>query len=219
MIFKIKIQLMFRLFSLIAIFLFCTASLQAQQFSLAKNETALKQKIADASSKIQSIQCDFTQEKKLSMMKDKNTSTGVFYFVKPNKVRLEYRQPNFQAMIVNGTNVAMKSTGKTTKVNAGKSKAFQQLNNIIVSSITGEMLESKDFSSKIFESDKLVKLELTPLSKSIKDFLESIVLILDKHDFTAVRLELNEGGGDYTHLSFSNKTLNSTVSEVLFKTQ
>lgn len=207
---------------LVTLFLLFIASLQtmqAQQFAMPKNEQELKQKIAAASSKIQSVQCDFVQEKKLSMMKDKSASKGVFYFSKPGKVRLEYRQPNFQAMIVNGSNAYMQDKTKTTKVSISKSKAFQHLNKIIVSSITGSMLESKDFTSKILENDKQVKLELTPLSKSIKGFLSSIVLVLDKRDYTAARLELHEDGGDYTLLSFSNKVVNSSLPETLFNAQ
>lgn len=191
----------------------------AQPYSLPKNESELRQKIADASTKIQTIQCDFVQEKKLSLMKEKNTSKGVFYFSKPNKIRLEYRQPNFQAMIVNGTNAFLKDNTKATKISLAKSKAFQQLNKIIVSSVTGSLLENKDFTSKLFENEKSVKLELTPLSKQLKSFIESIVLVLDKRDFTATRLELNEGDGDFTHLLFSNKILNGTLAEELFMAQ
>lgn len=198
------------------VFSVCTFS---QQFSAPKNEAELRSLIGNASSKIKSVQCDFVQEKKMSMMKDKMTSKGVFYFNQPNQVRLEYRQPNFQAMIVNGTNAFLQDKSKTTKVSMAKSKAFQQLNKIIVSSITGSMLESKDFSTKIFENEKAIKVELTPTSKTIRDFLSSIILVLDKKDFSATRLELNENGGDYTYLTFSNKSLNKALPETLFKVQ
>lgn len=191
----------------------------AQHFYTPKNENELRQKIADASAKIQSIQCDFIQEKKMSLMKEKNTSNGVFYFSKPNKIRLEYQQPNFQVMIVNGSNAFLKDHVKTTKISLSKSKAFQQLNKIIVNSITGSLLENKEFTSTILESEKAVKLELTPLSKQLKGFIEKIVLVLDKRDFTATRLELNEGNGDFTHLLFSNKRLNETLPEQLFVSQ
>lgn len=204
---------------LLVLLLVISACAFSQQFNTPKNEAELRTLIGNASSKIKSVQCDFVQEKKMSMMKDKITSKGVFYFNQPNQVRLEYQQPNFQAMIVNGSNAFLQDKSKTTKVSMAKSKAFQQLNKIIVSSITGSMLESKDFSTKLFENEKAVKVELIPTSKAISDFLSSIVLVLDKKDFSATKLELNENGGDYTYLTFSNKKINKVLPEELFKAQ
>ncbi|HRN94401.1 MAG TPA: outer membrane lipoprotein carrier protein LolA [Chitinophagales bacterium] len=202
----------------VALFVFCFCTF-SQQYHTPKNEAELRSLIEQSSAKIKTVQCDFLQEKKMSMMKEKTTSKGVFYFNQPNQVRLEYRQPNFQAMIVNGTNAFLQDKNKITKVSMAKSKAFQQLNKIIVSSVTGSILESKDFSTKLFENEKAVKVELTPTSKTVRDFLSSIVLILDKKDFSATRLELNENGGDYTYLTFSNKSLNKALPETLFKVQ
>lgn len=204
---------------LLVLLLLISACAFSQQFNAPKNEAELRTLIGNASSKIKSVQCDFVQEKKMSMMKDKITSKGVFYFNQPNQVRLEYQQPNFQAMIVNGSNAFLQNKSKTTKVSMAKSKAFQQLNKIIVSSITGSMLESKEFSTKLFENEKAVKVELIPTSKAISDFLSSIVLVLDKKDFSATKLELNENGGDYTYLTFSNKKINKVLPEELFKAQ
>lgn len=204
---------------LLFLLLVISACAFSQQFNAPKNEAELRTLIGNASSKIKSVQCDFVQEKKMSMMKDKITSKGVFYFNQPNQVRLEYQQPNFQAMIVNGSNAFLQNKSKTTKVSMAKSKAFQQLNKIIVSSITGSMLESKEFSTKLFENEKAVKVELIPTSKAISDFLSSIVLVLDKKDFSATKLELNENGGDYTYLTFSNKKINKVLPEELFKAQ
>jgi outer membrane lipoprotein-sorting protein len=198
---------------------FAMSMASAQSFTTPKNELELRQKIAESSSKIQTIQCIFLQEKKMSMMKNKHTSHGMFYFVKPDKIRLEYHQPNFQAIIIEGSNAYLQDSSKTTKISAAKSKSFQQLNQVIVSSVTGSLLNSKDFFTHILENEKAVKVELIPVSKQLKGFIESVVLILDKRDFTATRVELNEGHGDYTHLHFSNKLFNQPVPETLFRVQ
>ena len=50
----------------------------------------------------------------------------------------------------------------------------------------------------------------------LKNFLSTIVLVLDKKDYTASRIEMNETSGDNTILTFTNKTLNTPLADTLF---
>ena len=90
------------------------------------------------------------------------------------------------------------------------------MNNIIVGSINGSLFNSKDFTLNLSETNSLVKAELKPVSKTMKNFLSTIVLFLDKKDFTAVIIEMNEPSGDNTILNFSSKEINGAVQDSLF---
>lgn len=200
-------------------FLVLVAALQtvtAQTFTPAKNEAALQQSIVAASKKISTIQCDFVQEKSMSMLADKAVSKGKFYFKRENKVRLEYLQPNKNLVVMNNGKLMMHDGKKATQMDMNRSKMFQQLNNIIVGSINGNLYSGKDFTVKLFENAGQVKVELSPLSKTLKNFLSTIVIVLDKKDFSAQRIEMNEPSGDSTVLTFSGKALNGAVDEALF---
>ena len=190
--------------------------LDAQTFTYVKDAAALQKKIIEASNKITSIQSDFTQEKKMSMLTDKAISKGKFYFKKESKVRLEYLVPVKNLIVMNSGKMLMKDDKKTSQMDMHRSKVFQQLNNIIVGSINGSLFNGKDFSVSFSESNNQVRVELKPLSKMLKNFLSTIVLVLDKKDFTAVRIEMNEASGDNTILSFSSKQINGAVDDALF---
>lgn len=204
-------------FAHLFVFTFCFAALAlAQTFTPVKDAAALQKKIVEASGKITTIQCDFTQEKKMSMLTDKAISKGKFYFKKDSKVRLEYLVPVKNLIVMNSGKMMMKDDKKTQQMDMHRSKVFQQLNNVIVGSVNGSLFNGKDFSVSFSESNNQVRVELKPLSKMLKNFLSTIVLVLDKKDFTAVRIEMNEASGDNTILSFSSKQINGVVDDALF---
>lgn len=188
----------------------------AQTFTPAKDAAALQQQIAAASKKINTIQCDFVQEKAMSMLAEKAVSKGKFYFKREGKVRLEYLQPQKNLVVMNNGKMLLQDAKKTTQMDMHRSKVFQQLNNIIVGSINGNLYSGKEFTVKLFENGTQVKVELNPLSKTLKNFLNTIVVVLDKKDFTAQRIEMNETSGDSTILTFSQKAINGAVDESLF---
>ena len=200
-----------------ALLMLCSVQcLFAQTFTPVKDVVAMQKKVTEASQKITTIQCDFTQEKSMSMLTDKVISKGKFYFKRESKVRLEYLLPTKNLIVMNGAKMLMKDEKKTQQMDMHRSKVFQQLNNIIVGSINGNLFSSKDFTVKFFESNSQVNVELKPVSKMMKNFLSTIVLLLDKKDFTATRIEMNETSGDNTILSFSSKEINTTLNEELF---
>jgi outer membrane lipoprotein-sorting protein len=190
--------------------------LRAQPFMPAKDAAALQKKIIEASTKIATIQCDFAQEKNMSMLSDKAISRGKFYFKKDSKVRLEYLVPVKNLIVMNSGKMLMKDDKKIQQMDMHRSKVFQQLNNIIVGSINGSLFNGKDFTVSLSESSNQVRVELKPLSKMLKNFLSTIVLVMDKKDFTATKIEMNEASGDNTILSFSSKQINATVDDALF---
>jgi len=204
-------------FAHLFVFTFCFAAFAlAQTFTPVKDAAALQKKIVEASGKITTIQCDFTQEKKMIMLTEKSVSKGKFYFKKDSKVRLEYLVPVKNMIVMNSGKMMMADDKKTQQMDMHRSKVFQQLNNIIVGSINGSLFNGKDFSVSFSESNNQVRVELKPLSKMLKNFLSTIVLVLEKKDFTAVRIEMNEASGDNTILSFSSKQINGVVDDALF---
>ncbi len=190
--------------------------LRAQSFTPAKDAAALQKKIIEASTKISTIQCDFLQEKNMSMLSDKAISKGKFYFKKDSRVRLEYLTPVKNLIVMNSGKMLMKDDKKTQQMDMHRSKVFQQLNNIIVGSINGSLFNGKDFTFSLSESSNQVRVELKPLSKMLKNFLSTIVLVIDKKDFTAAKIEMNEASGDNTILTFSSKQINAAVDDALF---
>lgn len=188
----------------------------AQSFTPVKDVPAVLQKITEASKKINTIQCDIEQQKQVSMLTDKAISKGKFYFKRTNMVRIDYTKPTKNLVVMNAGKMLVQDDKKTSKMDMHRSKMFQQLSNIIIGSIDGSLFTGKDFKVSYAESKTQVQVTLKPVSKTLANYLSTIELVLDKKDYTAVSLQMNEPSGDNTLLLFTNKQLNVAVADELF---
>lgn len=187
-----------------------------KDFKPVSDLAAFRKTFAEESSKIQSITSDFKQQKQLIALTETITSTGKFWFSRPKRVRIEYQKPFVYRMIMNGDKLSVRDDQKENTVNIKSNKLFQQVNRIMVDCIQGTILESKDFTSKVFEDESVYRMEMVPTTKTLKDFFVSIVLLIDKKDYSVNSIQMNESGGDYTVITFLNKKLNQPVPNEVF---
>ena len=184
-----------------------TAVADLTNFKTAFSATALK---------ITSIKSDFIQDKNLSMLSEKITSKGNFWFKKDSRVRMEYNQPFKYLMILNKDKVYVKDGAKESKVSTRSNKMFQQINKIMIDCMQGTMLDNTDFKTRVFENKNSALVELTPVSKGMKEMFKSINVIVDKKDFSVTSIQMLELSGDNTIMRFTNKELNASIPDTLF---
>jgi len=199
-------------------FILISNSLVAQYagYSSIKDLPAFKKQFASESAKVLSITSDFTQDKILTALTEKITSSGKFWFKRSNKVRIEYIKPFTYLMVMNGDKMLVRDNEKENKINVKSNRLFQQVNRIMIDCVQGSILDSKDFTTKVFENDNVYLLEIIPSSKALRDFFQTIVLSVEKSDYSVKSIEMNEPSGDKTTISFKNKKLNEQVSDAVF---
>lgn len=175
-----------------------------------------KTEFAAATQKTTSIKSDFTQEKNLSMLSEKIVSKGNFWFKKDNRVRMEYTTPFKYLMILNKDKVYVRDGAKETKVSTKSNKMFQQINKIMIDCMQGTMLDNTDFKTRVFENKSAALIELTPVTKGMKELFKSINVVVDKKDYAVLSIEMLEISGDNTIMRFTNKELNASIPDNLF---
>jgi outer membrane lipoprotein-sorting protein len=185
-------------------------------YELISDVTSFKKQFASSSKKIFSIKSDFIQVKNLSMLTDKITSRGKFWYQKRSKVRLEYTHPFSYLMIINNNNVLIKDNNKTTTVSVKSSKIFNQISRIMLDCVEGTAMENKDFDIKVFEDKETFLIEMTPVTKGLKEFFKNINIIVEKKNYTVDRLDMIEVSGDNTVMTFNNKETNIEISDAKF---
>jgi outer membrane lipoprotein-sorting protein len=166
--------------------------------------------------KTTSIKSDFTQDKNLSMLSEKISSKGNFWFKKDSRVRMEYTTPFKYLMILNKDKVYVKDGAKESKVSTKSNKMFQQINKIMIDCMQGTMLDNTDFKTRVFENKTAALVELTPVSKGMKEMFRSINVVVDKKDFSVTSIQMLELSGDNTIMRFTNKELNAAIADNLF---
>lgn len=206
-----------RMYLLFGLLIACYASMaQYAGYAPITDLPKFKVEFSAATQKIVSIKSDFVQEKNLSMLSEKIVSKGKFWFKRESRVRMEYSHPFTYLMILNKDKVFIKDGQKENKVSTKSNKMFQQINRIMIDCMQGTALNNRDFSTRIFESKNANLVELTPLTKELKELLKAIVIIVDKKDFSVISIDMLEVSGDNTLLKFSNKEMNGTISDALF---
>jgi outer membrane lipoprotein-sorting protein len=196
----------------------CAISAKAQHtgYSAVIDLSKFKTAFLEVAQKTATIKSDFIQEKNLSMLSEKITSKGKFWFKKNNQVRMEYSQPFQYLMIINQDKVYIKDGTKENTISTKSNKLFQQINKITVDCVQGTALDNPDFSTKVFENKSCYLVELTPVSKSLKDYFSTINIIIDKKDYSVSTIVMNESSGDNTTIHFINKEFNSNLPDALF---
>lgn len=177
---------------------------------------SFKSQFKTESLKIVSISSEFTQEKILVALTEKIKSEGKFIFKRDNKIRIEYEKPFSYLMMMNGDKMLVRDNQKENRINVKSNKLFQQINRIIIDCVQGSMLDSKDFTVKVFEDSNTYLLEMTPTSKALSQFFKTIVLLVEKKDYSAKSIEMREPNGDKTIITFTNKKLNAEVADAVF---
>ncbi|MBP6285644.1 MAG: outer membrane lipoprotein carrier protein LolA [Ferruginibacter sp.] len=200
-------------------FLIVTAfSTQAQYagYSPVADIAKFKADFSAATQKTSSVKSDFVQDKNLSMLSEKITSRGKFWFKKESRVRMEYTQPFQYLMVLNKDKVYVKDGQKENKISAKSNKLFQQINRIMIDCMQGTMLSNSDFKTRVFENRNAALVELVPVTRGLKELFKSINVIVDKKDFSVTSIEMQEISGDNTIMRFTNKELNASIPDTLF---
>jgi len=141
---------------------FAPGLLQAQPpgYAAVRDLSAFKQRFKTESSRVLSIESTFKQEKILSALTEKIVSTGKFWFKRSNRVRIEYVKPFQYTMVLNGEKMLIQDGQKQSQINVRSNKLFQQVNKIMIDCVQGTILDSKDFTSKVFENERRFSLSL-----------------------------------------------------------
>lgn len=182
-----------------------------------KDTLTFKQKVDKMSKETVSIESDFTQIKSLQVLSEKITSKGHFCFQKQNNLRWEYNSPYKYIIVITKDKILIKDeNAKVKKYDMNANKVFKEINDIMIACVNGDVLRSGKFKITYFENDKLYKVELVPLAKSMKESLKKINMFFDKSVTSVTKLEMIENGEDMTTIDFTNKQINAPISAEKF---
>ncbi|HQE13237.1 MAG TPA: outer membrane lipoprotein carrier protein LolA [Flavipsychrobacter sp.] len=207
---KIIVTAVFSLFPLVA-------WAQPKGYTSVKNTTTFETELSNANAGIRTINSDFSQTKNMALLAEKVKSKGKFYFMKEDKIRIEYTQPFSYILVMNKGQVLVKDEQKTSKVNTKNSKALQSVNRIMIDCMRGTILSNPDFKASVFESGNSYLIALIPSQAAMKNMFSGIDIYLTKKQFDVTRLVMKENGGDLTDMNFSNAQHNQPLNETLFK--
>lgn len=173
--------------------------------------------INKAASRVRTFKCAFSQVKTMKYLNGSVTSRGRMYYARPDRLRWEYTSPSAYVFIIDGGHVTMKSAHKTSTVDAHGSKIFQSISQIMISSVTGRMLQgNKDFAVTMLDGGKEWLAWLTPKRGDMKKLFRGIRIHFRPSDCSVSKVDIYELNGDTTEVSLSDEKINTPVGGNMF---
>ncbi len=177
-----------------------------------KDIPAFRKSLNSMSASLTTIQSDFIQEKKLSVLSNTLVSKGYFCYRMENLIRWEYLQPYRYLIIINGDKIYIKEESDQRQFDVHSNKMFQEMNRFISSCIRGDILNHEaEYKIRYFEDSQYYFAALVPVSEKMRQMLNEIQIWFDRDDLTVSRIRMLESGGDYTRIDFVNKKLNTDI--------
>ncbi len=202
---------------LLLFFIAFSSTIQAQDVAMNASEiAAFKEKVIASAKTTKTIKTDFIQYKHLDFLADDVKTSGKMLFKAPNLVKWEYTNPYQYSVVFKEEQLLINDGGTKSKVDIGNSKLFKKLNQLIVSSVKGNMFSDADFSVSFVKAPKYNKAVFVPKDKKIAGYIASFELLFNKDDAQVFEVKMVEPSQDFTRIVFSNRTLNLPINDAAF---
>ena len=190
---------------------------EVNTFVKIENPDNIKQKIIAKANSTINIHSDFTQEKHLDLFEEVIKSEGEFYFEKPNSIRWQYNTPISYTIVLSRNKVQIKDDESLKEYDMDSNPIFKEINKLLLNSLNGEVLNSKDFKVEYFSNNSEYMTRLLPQNTAMTDVLNNIEIYFNKIDFGVIGIRLNENTDDYTLIKFTQRIINGQIPDHTFK--
>lgn len=177
----------------------------------AQSNDEIMAKLTQAAASMKSMQCNFTQNKTMSMLAEPTVSKGRMCYVSPDKMKWEYTDPYPFAIKVDGEKMTKIADGKEEILDT-KNRMYQGMMKIIMSSATGKNLFDKStFDVTISCDGNFWRADMKPKKSDMKRMFSTMTFYFEKKRDIINKVVLTEANGDNTTIQFTDIILNANT--------
>ena len=185
--------------------------------ALPSDRSAVRDSVVACAGRTQTMECRFVQTRHLDMLDEDIVSKGTMAFCQPDKLRWEYTEPYVYRFVLNGGRILLQSEERSDVVDVNASDMFQAIADIILNSMTGNiLLDTKNFAQEFRASGREYTAVLQPVSGQLKDFFQQIDIVFDAGSYQVIRVVLSEESGDTTTVVLSRESTGRALDAALF---
>ncbi len=175
-------------------------------------------RIRQASKKIETLQGDFVQKKKVKILKQMPDSYGRIIYQEPDRLLWEITEPVKMGFVIIG------DKGKKWNRDKERIRIFDVSKDPVISVISNQVFAwaRGDYDRLrrgydiLILNDHPVELKLIPISPVERRYIDSIIMAFSDHEEHVNRIEIIENKGGLTQIYFSNMIINKALQEGLF---
>ncbi len=204
-----------RLTIALILFIWIPVLVNAQQEPL-NNPEEFTEKLKQASISNNSIKADFVEQRFMSALKEPQTSFGIFYYKKENKLRWEKTKPTSYVFISENNKVRVKENNHEKDVSS-YNQVVGRIKDLMLTLVNGDFSNGKQFDPQYFQTKSEYIVKLKPRNKRMSNAFDYIQLSFNKKNLLLEELTFYEKSGDRNIMKFSNQMVNTELSDSLFK--
>lgn len=183
--------------------------LAASAMLAGQDRDAMVAEIAKGGEAIESLSCNFTQTRVMTMMDQKMVCTGCMKYIKGKLLRWEYLTPTAYLFILEDGKTTMQKDGQTISGNSGQNRVFREIARLMLDSVNGRCLtDEKLFKSTVSAQGNCYVAEMLPQRKEMKQMCSRIILTYDRKIGSVVKVQMLEQSGDSTIIEFKDFSIN-----------
>lgn len=202
--------------TLLSLFLLVSANYSWSQQSLSASEISrFKSKVEQKAANTKTIVSNFTQKKHLDFLENDVISQGKLSYKAPNLVKWMYTKPFKYSVVFKDNKLFINNDGKKSDVKIGASKLFEQLNQLIIKSVNGNMFDAMQFDMAFSKLNMNYTVNFKSKNTDLAKYIAAFVLKFnDKYEVVSVKMV--EPTGDYTLIEFNKRQDNIPLSDEIF---
>ncbi|MGI9552099.1 MAG: LolA family protein, partial [Aurantibacter sp.] len=194
---------------------FVFSSLAAQTKMDGYEAEALRTKVKSLAQTTETVTSDFIQYKHLDFLSNDFESKGKLSFKSPDLVKWEYISPFAYSVLFKADMLYINNEGDKSDVDIGSNKLFKQLNKLISASVTGDMFNTEEFNISYFIKGNKSEVRFSSKDKKLAKYIKEFHIVFNaKAEVSEVKMI--EPSDDYTHIVFSNRTVNQALPDAVF---
>jgi len=176
------------------------------------------QKIRRAMEGIETVSGDFSEEKRLVMLKEPVVLKGRFYYIRPDRLRWEHLTPEIQGIAVSNGHGSkwLQDASKATPFELDSAPAIRRFVDQVLSWIRGDFDGTTDKYRIAVSSKGPVSVVLTPISEAEKAFLDRILITFSSDLRHVQSVDIHEKDGDASRIRFTRVQINRVLEPGLF---
>jgi outer membrane lipoprotein-sorting protein len=185
--------------------------------TLRAQESDFTERLKTVSKATESIECDFTLTRTMSIMASDVLSEGRFYYLREVGISLVFTRPTGDEITMGRERFKIVSAGKTSIVKVDSNPMLRQLQRMLTACMTGDVAMLKEGTELTFE-DAGANFVVTsvPSDRRARTMIKQITLTFEKENMSLVTLRMEENSGDVSEYRFFNKKFNRAIDAYRF---
>lgn len=200
-------------------FILLSSILSAQNQQITDNDriNVIKENITKTCNDINSIKCNYIQEKSVSLLEDDIKNEGEVIFVNPNNLCWKNNYPENQSFILKNDSVKIINNDGVDIMPIEKHLIFKEVLKIINNAVSNNsIIDEKNFIPSYEENENYIIVNMMPKKNKMKNIIGNMRLHFEKSSYLIHRIEIIDNNSDITTIILSDICINHEIDKSLF---